>query len=201
MAAFSYSGSLDISRGVAKEWTDATVYSFKTTETCRIGVDHNPFISVNAGAEFIIKQDVDYIFDRDTTIMYSYPEADAELPPTTYYADVRTDNAIYATSGFSVLCEIPIVDELTSYTLYARVAYWKVTQTTITMKVMVGSTTLDTIDVLCPTSQYTILSFNSALTTTIPANSIVKLYIENGGTNDTVVGSRVPTVLSITDTA
>jgi len=200
MAGFSWSGSEDIDRGVAKEWTDDTIYSFMPTTFCKIGIDHNPFVDVSANTEIIIKQDVDYIFDRDTTIKYSYPpEVVAEV--ATLYAEVTSDNDIYSSSGFSTLVEIPTYEELTDYTLYARVAYWKITQATITMKVMVGSTTLDTIDVLCPTSQYTILSFNSALTTTIPANSIIKLLIENGGSNDTVVGSRVPTVLSVRDTS
>lgn len=198
--AFSYSGAEDILRGIPKVWTGGTIYSFKTTEELRLSVDHNPFIRVSSGTEFIIKEGVDYIFDRDNTIMYSYPPP-SEQAPATYYSQVTTDNDIYASSGFSTITTIATVDELTSYALYARVAYWKVTAATITMKVTVGATTLQSIDVYCPTSQYTILAFNVPLTTTIPANSIVKLEIENGGTNDTVVGSRVPTELSIRDTA
>jgi len=198
--AFGYSGSGGVERGIQKIWTDATYYSFKTTEECRISVDGTPLIEFGAGEEFIIKVDAVYIFDRDTTIMYSYPP-EVVTEPSTFHAEVTTDNAIYSDSGFSTLVTIPTVEELTDYTLYASVAYWKVSAATITMKVVVGGVTLATVDVYCPTSQYTILAINEALTTTIPANSIIELQIENGGTNDTVVGSRVPTVLSIRDTA
>lgn len=198
--SFSYSGSTKVTRGVQKVFSDSTYYSFKTTEECRISVDGMPLVFVGAGEEFIIKVGAVYIFDRTTTIMLSYPEADAVVPPT-WEAKVTTDNAIYASTGFTTLVTIPVFDELTSYDLYASVAYWKVSAATITMKVVVGATTLATVDVYCPTSQYTILSINEAKTTTIAANSIVELQVENGGTNDSVVGSRVPTVLSLRDTA
>ncbi len=85
--AFSYSGSEDISRGVAKVWTGGLVYSFKTTEECRIGVDHKPFIRVPSGSEFIILEDVDYIFDRDMTIMYSYPIVEDGVDPNVWYKE------------------------------------------------------------------------------------------------------------------
>jgi len=194
--SFGYSGSENISRGIPKIFSDSTYYSFKINEFCRIGVDGNPLVTFKDGDEFVIKIGVTYIFDRDIKISLSYPDVDAVTPPVLEII-VSTDNDIYSSSGFSTLAIIPTYEELTDYTLFASVAYWKVTATTITMKVLVDAVELASVDVYCPTSQYTILAINESLTTTIPANSIIELQIENGGTNDTVVGSRVPTVLSI----
>lgn len=79
--AFSYSGSVLVSRGMSKVFSDDTYYSFKTTEKCRIGVDGDPLVWVKSEEEFIIKVGATYMFDRDSKLLLSYPVVDNAVDP------------------------------------------------------------------------------------------------------------------------
>ena len=96
--SFTYSGSLDVQRGVCFVFpTDA--YVFKPTAECRIGIDGHPLIYVSAGEEFLTKQGAKYVFDRDTTVMIGYkpeqPVLEATLKsPTQFNASEDFDSTV-----------------------------------------------------------------------------------------------------------
>jgi len=200
--SFSYSGSVDVSRGIAKVFMDETYYSFQTTEKCRIGVDGQPLVWFKDGEEFIIKLGATYIFDRDTTISLSYPISTV-LAPTTYEAENSATIPFYSTSGYGAACAISIVDALTAYTVVGRLVYNNSNNSSqsVTIRIIYDSTILASQTQTVPASSTLFFYINKALTTTIPANKTVRLEAQRIRVNNGIVGGEIPSFISITDTA
>lgn len=119
--AFSYSGSVDVSRGIAKVFTNSTYYSFQLTEACRIGIDGNPLVNFKSGDEFIIQVDSTYIFDRDTTISLSYPASDpvADFNEAVYALPFSSSNL--STSEWQPVRTLTLDRDFSSYDIFATI--------------------------------------------------------------------------------
>lgn len=87
MAAINYSGSQSITGCTITTWSDATYYSFRLTQDCKISINGTPAINARSGDEFIIQVGLPYIFDRDTKVLLSYPIAEEVVNTNIWYKE------------------------------------------------------------------------------------------------------------------
>ena len=75
-------GTISVSAGVTKIWSDESDFSFSPSLDGRVSVDRKAFVPIRAGNNYTIKHGAYYVFDRNQTLAIQFPP-DTYDPNTT----------------------------------------------------------------------------------------------------------------------
>lgn len=179
--SFTYSGSIDVQRGVCFVFP-ADAYVFKTTEECRIGIDGHPLIYVSSGEEFLTKQGAKYVFDRDTTVMIGYKPEQPVLEATLKQAQVHSvseDINAEPSAGQNVTTEllvIPVANNITSASISGSLSLVNLKQNnSIVLYIIVNGSIVATQSLSDTSGARKIIAISKTMD--ISAGDIIKLTI------------------------
>ena len=106
-----FSGSQPVQKGQEVVWILDETWAFKATEPVAVSMNNTPFVNLNTGQTFIIKQGAKYVFDADTIVALAYPQDVTQ--------DIIIENDIYNNNMSTIIVEsdkTPIARIVASHT-------------------------------------------------------------------------------------